>query len=444
MKEQNALAQNYTAASLTKFALPSIVMEVAASIYGIADGAFVSRFVGTDALSAINIVYPYVALYLAMGVMMGSGGSAIVARKLGQGLEKEARKDFTLVICSGVCIAAVLSIFGYLTADMLLALLGANDRLMPYCREYLYYMLLCGVPYMLQILFGTFFVAAGRPALGMRVTIAAGLVDILFNYVFIVMMDQGIRGAALSNLLGCMIPAVVGVMFFTRKATPLYFSRFCWNGNTIFCSCSNGLSEMVGNLAYSVITLLYNITMMRLLGEKGVAAVTVVLYAEYFFSAVYIGYAGGVAPVISFKYGAQDLKQLHKIYYICTRTIVIASIFITVGALCLAPYIVRIFAPVDSAVYEIALKGFRLFSVCYLFSGMNIFASALFTALSNGKVSAVISLMRTFVFVGIGLLVIPRILGVLGVWMAVPLAESAAIIISIGCLRKYRSIYHYR
>ena len=440
----NTLAQQFNFRSLLRFSFPTIVMMIFMSLYTMVDGVFVSRFVGTNGLSAVNIVYPVISIVVAVGVMLATGGSAVIARKMGEGRGSEAKQDFSMIVLTGFFLGIFISLAGFIFIHPLLRLLGANNAVYGLCYDYAFTLLFFIPAGVLQMLFQTLLVTAGKPILGLAVTILGGFANIILDYVFIVPMEMGISGAAAATGIGYSIPAVFGLIYFAlhRKGS-LCFVQPVWRWKVLFKSCGNGASEMVTNLSTAVTTLLFNVIMMRILGENGVAAITIVLYAQYLLTAVYLGYATGIAPVFSFKYGCSDNRQIRKIFRISVCFILGCSAVSLGIALLFAGQIVTIFAPEGNPVYTLAVHGFHLFSVCFLFTGVNIFASALFTAFSNGVISALLSFLRTFVFIVLGLLIMPEAIGVDGVWLAIPAAELLGVIVSLIFLWKKRNFYHY-
>ncbi len=430
--------QKWSAASLLRFAFPTIIMMVFMGLYTIVDTIFVARFVSTDALSAINIVCPVINLTVGLGTMIAAGGSAVVSRKMGAGLEQEAKEDFTLLVLAAAGIGAAILICGTLWLNPILLALGASERLLPYCRDYLGLLLLFLPANVIQTVYANLFVTAGKPGLGFGLSVLAGLANILLDYVFIVLGGMEIRGAALGTGLGYLIPAAAGTVFFFRNRGALFFVKPRWRGALLTESCLNGSSEMVGQLAAALTTFLFNLTMMERLGEDGVAAVTIMIYSQFLLNTLFIGFSMGVAPVIGFHYGSGNRKQQRKILSICIRFLAAASLLIFALSISGGSLVVRMFTPDASRVYEIAAAGFPVFSVSFLFCGFNIFISALFTALSNGKISAVLSFLRTFGLLCGGILLLPRLFGITGVWMAVPMAEGIMFFVSLGCLIYYR------
>lgn len=434
-----ALSRDYRFPSLLRFALPSIVMMVFMSLYSIVDGVFVSRFVSTAALSAVNIVFPVSSVIIGLAVMLATGGSALIARKLGEGRPEEARRGFSLVVLAGVALAAAVMLLGLVFLRPLCLALGANEALLPLCERYLRILLLFAPASVLQMLFQSFFITAGKPGIGLFLTVLAGVTNAVLDYVFIVPLQMGIQGAALATAAGYLVPAVSGLVYFLvrRGKGVLWFVRPKWDGAMLWKSCCNGSSEMVSNLASAVITFLFNVIMMRLLGEDGVAAITIVLYGQFMLSALYLGFSMGVAPILSYNFGAGNFERLRRLVRVCLLFVSISSVGIFFFAEFFSSEMVAVFSPRGTAVFDTALHGFRLFALCYLFSGTSTFASALFTALSDGKTSALISFLRTFGLILPALIALPVFWGVDGVWMAVPLAELLTILLAGALLLRW-------
>lgn len=439
----NSISRNFNFLSLLKFALPTIVMMIFMALYSIVDGIFVSNFVGTDALSAINIVYPVLNIIIGIAIMFSTGGSAIIARKIGENDVKGANNDFSLIIVTSTVIGIIVSILGILFLNPIIHILGANKTLEKYCYDYLLILLLFAPASILQLMFQTLFVTAGKPAIGLILTILSGVTNAVFDYILIVPMNLGISGAAIATSMGYILPSVFGLIYFMSKKRTLHFTKFKINFKTILESCFNGSSEMVTNISSGVITFLFNIIMMHYLGEDGVAAITIVLYSQFLFTALYIGFSLGVAPVISFNYGSNNIKQLKRIFKICMTFILVSSILIFGVSILFSQNIVSIFSQKGTRVYEITINGFVLFSLSYLFCGFNIFTSGMFTAFSNGKISAIISFMRTFIFIVLGIIFLPNILDINGIWLAVPFAELLGFVVSLLYLKSEKPNYRY-
>lgn len=441
--EQNPLSQEFTIKLLLKFAFPTIVMMLLMGLYTVVDTIFVARFAGTNALSALNIVCPVINLIVGLGTMLATGGSAIVARKMGAGETVRASQDFTLIIGAGVLLGTAVTVLGAVFIDGIISGLGASQILFPYCREYLLLLLLFTPASMMQVLFQNLIVTAGRPGIGMALGVSAGAANILFDYIFMVPMQMGIKGAALGTGIGYLIPTVAGILFFTAGNGSLHFRKPVMDISILAGSCTNGFSEMVGQGASAMTTFLFNRIMMKLLGEDGVAAITIIIYTQFLLTALYIGFSMGVAPVISYNYGKQDNARLKKIFSICMRFIILVSIVIFGAAIAFGSPLVSFFAEKGTSVYEIARKGFLIFPFSFLFCGLNIFTSATFTALSNGKLSAVLSFLRTFGLILVFLLILPEFMGVAGVWLAVPIAELLTMVVALSFLYRNKDRYHY-
>lgn len=438
-----AIAKDFSFLGLIKFALPSMIMMIFQSLYTIVDGLFVARYVSTDALSAVNIVYPVINVTVGFAIMFATGSSAIIAKLMGEGKPDKARRIFTTIILTGLLFGIVIGIIGITAQKPLFALFSVPDELFQLCRVYLGTLMLFSPFLMLQLLYQTLFVTAGKPAIGLILTIAAGVTNIVLDYVFIAQLGMGVLGAALATAAGYVIPAVYGTVFFIKNKTQLHFSKPALDFKSIGKAMSNGSSEMVTNLSMSVTTFLFNTIMLKMLGVDGVAAITIVLYAQFVMVSLHLGFSIGVAPIISYNYGCQNMIRLKKTFKSCISFIGAVSVLIFIAAQILSPAIVTAFAPVGSAVNEIATYGMVLFSFSFLFEGTNVFASALFTALSNGRVSALISFLRTFVFIIAGMLILPQLIGVEGVWLAVPVAELLTVIIAVFCMVKGKSVYQY-
>ncbi|MFR3226462.1 MAG: MATE family efflux transporter [Blautia massiliensis (ex Durand et al. 2017)] len=441
---ENPLARKFDLGALLRFAGPNVLMMVTLSLYVIVDGVFISRILGTTALSAANMVYPLICLEMASAIMVATGGSAIIARKLGEGRAEEARRDLSFLTAVVLLMGAAVAVGGNLFAGRIVALLGASPAQFALCVDYAR-MLFCFAPaFFLQTAFQTFFVTAGRPALGLAVTLAAGLANIALDYAFMGPMQMGIAGAALATGIGYCIPALAGVAFFAlHRGGALYFVRPKADGGVLLHACANGSSEMVSNLANAVTTFLFNAMFLRYYGEDGVAAITIILYFQYIFTALYFGYSNGIAPVVSFKYGCGDQRQLKQIFRSSLLFIVGSAVAANLLIRLLARPAVQVFAAADSAVYRITMQGLPLYAVAFLLMGVGVFASALFTAFSDGKTSAFISFSRTFVFTAAAIVLLPLFFQERGLWMAVPLAECLGLATAVVCLIRKRKVYRY-
>ncbi|MCR2033475.1 MATE family efflux transporter [Anaerofustis stercorihominis] len=428
---ENILSRDFDLSSLLKFAFPTIIMMIFMGLYTIIDTIFVSRFVNTNALSSINIVCPIINIVVGIGTMIATGSSAIIASKMGEGDYKEAREYLSLIVIFGITIGIIISILGIIFIDKIIWSLGASEILYSYCKDYLLIILIFTPAGILQVLFQSLIVTAGRPGFGMILSISAGMMNMILDYIFIVIFNMGIKGSALGTGIGYVLPSVIGIIFFLTSKGTLYFEKPKFDINMIFKSLYNGSSEMVSQLATAITTFLFNLVMMKLLGENGVAAITIIIYSQFMLSTLFIGFSMGVSPIMSFNYGSKNHNRLKTLIKSSITFIGFISILVFMISMFFGDRLVSVFSPAGSEVYDIARNGFFIFPISFLFCGFNIFSSAIFTALSNGKVSAMISFLRTFCFITIGLLTLPILFGVNGVWLAVPLSEFITMFISI-------------
>lgn len=440
----NQLELRITAPNVLKFTFSSIIMMVIMSLYTVVDGTFVSRLIGTDAFSAVNIIYPLLSLTVGIGAMFGSGLTALVSIKLGAGRKKEACENLTFIVLFAIAFGFVLAVLSFLFIDPIIYALGSNEQIYPYCRDYVLPLLLFFPANILQLQFQSLYVADGKPQIGLGVTIIGGLTNIILDYVFIAVLDMGIAGAAWGTGLGYSIPAVYGLCYFAfNKKGNLYFVKPKSDFKVLVKAAVNGSSEMVSNLSTSVTTLLFNVIMMRLLGQNGVAAISILLYLDFVMVAVSLGYSMGTAPLFSFNYGRGNEENLKKLFRISLKFCAVFGISVTAGSILLARPLTAIFTSPGTEVYELAVAGLKIYAFNYLFKGFNLFSSAMFTAFGDGRVSAILSFLRTLVFLTTTLLGLSVLLGVTGVWIASPAAELMAFALSIYYVWKSRKTYGY-
>lgn len=431
-----SINQHFTPVRLLKFAIPSIIMMLFMSLYTIIDGIFISRFIGSNALSSLNIVFPIFSISISIATMLATGGNAIISKYMGEGNYKKARQSLSLFVFITVIISLTILILTRTFLVPISRFLGATDILLDDCISYLGTYILFISACMLQTLFQSYLVTAGHPAIGLALTVCAGIFNAVLDYVFIVIFKMGIAGAALATGIGECIPAISGLLFFTFSKKELHFTRFKFMPKELLLACYNGSSEMVTQLSNAVITFLFNIILLRLAGETGIAAITILLYGQFAFNAFYMGFSIGIAPIIGFQYGASRKSELKNIYKISFIFVAISSVIITATAILLSPYIIGIFTN-DSTTYGLAYTGFRIFAINFLLSGVNIVSSGFFTALSNGKISAVISFCRTLIFTIASLLILPEFIGINGVWLAIPVAELLTAFVCFYMHKKY-------
>lgn len=439
----NNVFKNVTTWSLLKFAAPTMLMTVFMSFYTIVDGMFVSRFVNTDALSAVNIVYPLISIVTAVGIMLGTGGSAIISQKAGAGKPEEARQNFSFIFLSSLIIGIVISGASILFMNMIIYALGSNNAIFLYCHGYLFTLAFFFPLGMLQMLLQFMFVAAGKPKIGLILILTGGIANIALDYIFIAKLGMGVMGAALATGIGYSIVGIYGTCYFLfNRRGWLYLVKPKTDWRVLLNSCTNGSSEMVTNLSGAIVTYMFNLVMMHYIGQNGVAATTIVLYAEYMFISVNLGYSSGVAPLISYNYGSGNNDNLKKIFSTSKIFIGVLSVIVFGSSLLFGKSIVGMFTP-SGSVFDLAFHGFSISSIAFLFMGYNIFASSLFTAFSNGKVSAILSFMRSLVFLIVCLITLTRVFGVNGLWMSLPISEILSVCLSTLYIRRFRGIYKY-
>lgn len=420
------------------FALPSITMMIFMSSYTIIDGIFVSEYVGYNALSAVNIVFPLISFIYAIGIMFAAGGSALVSKYLGENNLKNAKEAFTLITLFSVTLVIIISAIFIAFLDHIIILLGADEETFNYAKTYIIPILILAPTAVLQANYQNFFVVASKPKLGLFFTILSGLANILLDYIFMKHLNMGIVGAAYATVIGYSITAIGGSLFFFLNKH-LHFTKITWHSKWILNSMSNGSSEMVTNLSTALTTLLFNIVMMHLIGSKGVASITAILYSQFIMNSFFMGYSIGIAPILSYHYGAKNLKYVRKIRNESFIFISLVSLGIFMISIASANIIAEGFSSNDEEIKNLITRGIYLFSISYLFSGLNIFNSALFTALSDGKTSALISFLRTFIYIIFSMLIMVLILKTDGVFLAIPVAEILTILTTLIFFKKQYS-----
>ena len=444
--KNNVLSTHFNAKSIVWYAFPTVLMMVFMSTYIIVDGIFVANLVGEDALAAVNLVVPLFNVIMAVSLMLGTGGVAVIGKLMGENQYEKARGFLTTIYILGGGSGLILTLLGYLFSEQIILILGANEVLLPYTRDYFMSIIPLTLGMVFQVFVQTFFVTAGKPGLGFGVCLLGGLTNIILDYIFISpnICDMGIAGAGFATGIGNTVPGIFGLIYFTiHKKGSLYFSKPMWDFKIILQSMYNGSSEMVTSLSIAITTFLFNIMMLKFIGKEGVAAISVILYVQMFQMAVYLGYSMGIAPILSYKYGEKNHKQLVDIIKISFEIIGAISIAIVILSLIFADLAISIFISPESPTFALAKEGFMIYSIAYLFMGLNIFISSMFTAFSNGKVSATLSMCRTLVFTVISLIVFPQFFGIVGIWIAVPVAELLALFVSIYYYKKYKKSYDY-
>lgn len=438
------LSDHFTYTKLLRFTLPTIVMMIFTSIYSIVDGIFVSNLVGKTPFAAVNLIFPFLMVLGSIGFMIGTGGSAIVSKTMGEGKPEKAQRYFSMMVYLAIISGILLTILGELVLRPVAIALGAEGAMLEDAVLYARILLLALTLFLLQNVFQSFLVTAERPNLGLGLTVGAGVTNIMLDFLFIAVFHWGIAGAAwatcISQIVGGLIPLIY---FIAPNSSPLRLVPTRLELRPLCNACINGSSEMVGNLSTSLVSMLYNFQLMRMIGEDGVAAYGVIMYVNFIFIGAFLGYAIGSAPVIGYHYGAGNHTELQNLFRKSMLLIGVSSIAMTVLAIYAATFLANIFVSYDAALLQLTAHGFRLYALSFLLMGFNIFASSLFTALNNGVISAIISFVRTLLFEVSAVLLLPMLLDIDGIWLSVTVAELLAFVLSISFLVKERSQYQY-
>lgn len=441
---QIQLSDHFTYGKLLRFTVPSIVMVIFTSIYSVVDGLFVAHFVGPTPFAAVNIVWPFIMILGAIGFMLGSGGSALVGKTLGEGRLFKAQRIFSLLIYTTLIFGTVLAALGLLGIQKILLNFGIEGRLLTECLDYAYILFPAIPALMLQVIFQSFMVTAERPKLGLSVTIVSGVTNFVLDILFIVVWQWGLKGAAWATAISQYIGAFAPLIYFAvPNKSLLHLGRTRFYPSALLKAGSNGISEFLSNISMSVVGMLYNYQMLRLIGESGVVAYGIISYVNFIFLAAFLGYSVGSNPIVSYHYGAQNQPELHNLFHKSLRLVAVAATMLTLTAEAASTWIAGIFVGYDAMLTEMTAYGFRIYALSFLFAGFNIYASAFFTALNNGLVSAVISFGRTMIFECLCVLVLPIFFGLNGIWAAIIVAEILALVVSSAFLIKLRPKYGY-
>ncbi len=441
---QIQLSEHFNFKKLFRFVLPSVLMMVFISIYGVVDGFFVSNFVGKTSFAAINLIMPFIMVLGGMGFMIGSGGTALVSKVMGEGDTERANRYFTMMIYLTLALGGLLTVIGIAFIRPISYFLGATDEMIGDCVLYGRIVIGFTVTFMLQNLFQNFLVTAERPKLGLAATLAAGCTNMILDALFIAVLSWGVVGAAVATGISQLVGAIIPMVYFLRKNdSPLRMVKTLPEWRPMLKACTNGSSELMSNISSSVVSMLYNFQLMRFLGEDGVSAYGVIMYVQFIFVAIYIGYVVGIAPVIGYNYGSGNKSELENIFSKSIIVISVCGVTLTALALAASLPLAKIFVGYDTALCDITVRAFRLFSTSFLLAGLNIFTSSLFTALNNGLISAIVSFMRTLVFQLLSILLLPIIFDVDGIWMATPMAELLSFAVSLTFVLVYAGTYQY-
>lgn len=443
-RQHISISESFGTRKLLRYTLPTIVMMVFISIYSVVDGIFVSNFAGKLPFAAINIIFPAFMTIGAIGFMMGTGGSALVAKILGEGDSAKANRTFSLITYTSIATGVALSLIVLIFLRPLAVGLGAEGELLEYCLCYGRILIPALPAFILQGMFQPFMVAAERPSLGLKISLAAGCTNIILDYVFIALFGCGLKGAAYATAISQLVAGITPLIYFSRpNSSLLRLGTTQWDGSAIAQTCLNGSSEMATNISTSVVIILYNLQLLRYIGEDGVAAYGVIGYVLFIFIAIFLGFSTGSAPIVSYNYGAQRHDYLRAIVRRSGAIIICLSVVLTLLAITLSSPLAHLFVGYDEGLFMLTRRALRIYSVSFLLAGINIYTSALFTALNNGPISAIISLSRTLIFECGAVILIPLIFGIDGIWWAVTFAEGAALLMSTTFLLRNQKRYHY-
>ena len=438
------LSDHFTYKKLLRFTFPSIVMLVFSSIYAVVDGFFVSNFVGKTPFAALNLIWPFIMILGAFGFMFGTGGSALIAKIMGEGDMDKANSLFSLFVYVSFVFGVVIAAVGIAVIRPVSVFLGAEGELLDNCIVYGRVLLLAIPAFMLQMEFQSFFITAEKPQLGLYVTVASGVTNMVLDALFVAVFRWGLVGAAAATGLSQFVGGVIPLMYFLRPNNSiLRLKKPSFDGKALIKCCTNGSSELMTNLSMSLVNMLYNVQLLEYAGENGVAAYGVLMYVNFVFLSAFIGYSIGCAPVISYHFGAKNTDELKSLF---KKSLVITGVFsvamLVMGEM-LAKPLSYIFVGYDETLFDITLRAFMIFSFSFLFAGFSVFGSSFFTALNNGVVSAAISFLRTLVFQVAAILVLPAIFELDGIWVSTVVAETMAVFITGIFFIKMNNKYNY-
>ncbi len=438
------LSEHFSYKKLFRFTFPSIVMMIFTSIYGVVDGLFVSNFAGKTAFTAVNFVMPVLMILGAVGFMLGTGGSAIIGKTMGEGKPEEAKRQFSMFVYIGAGLGVILAIVGLFLIRPIVVLLGAEGEMLELGVLYGQVILIALPAYVLQFEFQSFFITAEKPDLGLKMTVISGVTNIILDALLVGLIPLGVVGAAIATGISQCIGGIFPLIYFARtNNSALQLTKLKFDGSTLGKACMNGSSEFVSNIAMSVISMLYNAQLLHYAGNDGVAAYGVLMYVSMIFLAIFIGYSMGSAPVVSYHYGAgnhAELKSLRKKSLIIIGAV--SVVMLGIGE-ALARPLSLVFMSYDQELLNMTVRAFVIYSFSFLFTGIGIWGSSFFTALNNGPVSALISFLRTLVFQVAAVLILPLIWGVDGIWISIVVAELLSAVVSVIFLIILRKRYRY-
>lgn len=439
------LSDHFTYSRLLRFTFPSMIMMVFTSIYGVVDGIFVSNFAGKIPFAAINLIMPYIMIFGTLGFMIGTGGTALVSMTLGMGDKKRANETFSLLIYACIAGGVALSAIALAFLRPAARLLGAEEgEMLENCVAYGSIILPATTAFILQNAFQSFCITAEKPNLGLGLTVAAGVTNILLDALFVGVFRWGIRGAAAATAISQCVGGLVPLLYFALpNKSILRLGKCRFDGRALLRTCTNGSSELMSNLSMSLVSMLYNLQLMNYAGEDGVAAYGVIMYVNFIFLAVFIGFSIGSAPIVGYNHGADNRQELQGLFRKSLVILTASALIMTAAAFLLARPLSSVFVGYDQGLMEMTVRAFRIYALSFLVCGFNIYGSSFFTALNNGLVSAAISFLRTLVCQVAAVLLLPMVFGLDGIWWSVVAAELAAVTLTVLCLVKFRKRYHY-
>lgn len=437
------LSEHFTYKKLIQFTIPTIIMMIFTSIYGVVDGLFVSNCVGSDAFASVNLIMPALMILGAIGFMIGTGGSALVSKTIGEGNKEKANQYFSMLLYVVTIIGFIFTVIGLWVMEPVAKLLGAKGDLIEICVTYGRTLIIALIPFMLQNCFQSFLIVAEKPRMGLVISIITGVLNMILDFLFIYVFKMGVFGAALATGISQLIGGIVPLIYFIKKSENLKLVKMKFELKPILQACVNGSSEMVTNISMSVVNMLYNLQLMKYAGADGVVAYGIIMYVSFIFSGTYMGYSIGSAPIVGYHYGAENIEELKSLLKKSLKLLIITSVVMTAIGELLAKPLASIFVSYDANLLDMTTNAICIFSISYLISGINIFASSFFTALNNGVVSAAISFLRTLLFQIAMIFILPLIWNLNGIWLAVVFAEVLALIVSIIFLVVNRKKYQY-
>lgn len=438
------LSDHFSYKKLLQFVIPSIIMMIFTSVYGVVDGLFVSNFAGETAFAAVNLIMPVLMILGTLGFMIGTGGSAIVSKTLGEGKHQKANQYFSMLVYVTIIGGIIFTILGQIFLRPVAMLLGAEGDMLENCVEYGRIIIWALVPYMLQNVFQSFLIIAEKPHFGLVITVIAGCTNIVLDFLFVGIFKWKITGAAAATIISQCVGGLIPFVYFLREnSSILRLTKARFNGSIFFKTCTNGSSELMTNISMSLVNILYNVQLMKFAGQDGIAAYGVIMYAGFIFAAAFIGYSIGCAPIIGYNFGAQNHSELKNLFKKSMIIIGASGIIMFAISMFTSHSLARIFVGYDNDLLNMTSRGFKIYSLAFIIWGFNIFGSAFFTALNNGFVSATISFLRTLVFQIIVIIALPIVLGLDGIWLASVAAELLSLAVTVTFFKTKKNQYHY-